>query len=615
MPGGTDEDGPQAPLIKSAGLLGIGSSAETRMKKFPIPRLAAALFATLSLHAEVQVPAGGESLTGEARVTAWAEPAHGSSRGDGDVWRIEVTRPDDSRPFAVQAGIACGGAALAPGELVLAIVKARSADGRQGFFEAKLQLSRAPFTPAANTAGIEVVGTEWRELPILFPITTAIAKGDASLALLCAREGQSLEIGGIRVFKYPAGTDRSGFPRVRKTYAGREPDAPWRKAALERIERERKADLSVRVRGADGKPLAGTEVTLVLRRHEFGFGSAVTAGLLTAQTEDARRYREIVERLFSCIVFENDLKDFGWEPEAWGKQDKLRQLDQAFGWLEQRRIAVRGHYLMQIAVPPNLAKVTDPEAIRRHFLQTAEERLAFAKDRVREWDVINHPVAWGGADMINRRPGLEKLDREIYALAQRSTSLPFFVNEDQLFRPGRQSDETFEYIRQLKEEGFRVDGVGNQAHVDDTFLPSPEHVLAVTDRFATLVPRQAITEFDITTVDDEELAADYTRDLMIACFSHPAYTGFLLWGFWEGSHWKPEAASWNRDWSIRKRGEVLEEWLGRRWTTTVTVTTGKGGIARWRGFPGRYEIRTRDGAASANFEVTRSIPSGQVEVR
>lgn len=600
----------------SAGLLGIHSFVRICMKKLFNPRLAACLLALLSARAaEVPVPPGGVSMTGDARVSAYAEAAHGSARQTDGIWRIEVTRPDDSKPFAVQAGIACGGAALAPGELVLAIVKARSADGRPGFFEAKLQLSRPPFTPAANTAGIEISDGEWREWPILFPITTAIAQGDASLTLLCARTGQSLEIGGIRVFKYPAGTDRSGFPRIRKTYAGREPNAPWRKAALERIERERKADLSVRVRGPGGKLLPQTEVTLVLRRHEFGFGSAVTAGLLTAETENAKRYRDIVDRLFSCVVFENDLKDFGWEPDAWGKQDRLRQLDQAFDWLEQRRIAVRGHYLMQIAVPPNLAKVNDSGAIRRHFLQTAEERIAFAKDRVCEWDVINHPVAWGGADMIHRRSGLERLDREIYALAQRSTSLPLFVNEDQLFRPGRQSDETFDYVRQLKEEGFRVDGVGNQAHVDDTFLPSPEQVLAVTDRFATLVPRQVITEFDITTVDDEELAADYTRDLMIACFSHPAYTGFLLWGFWEGSHWKPEAASWNRDWSIRKRGEVLEEWLGRRWTTTVTVTTGKDGIARWRGFPGRYDIRTRDGATIADFEVTRASPSGQVEAR
>ncbi len=419
------------------------------------------------------------------------------------------------------------------------------------------------------------------------------------------------QVASIQAFKYPAGKDTSAFPRIRKTYAGREPDAPRRKAALERIEKHRKADLSLRFRGPDGKPLADTEVTLTLRLQEFGFGSAVTAGLLTAESDDGKRYREIVHRLFSQIVFENDFKDFGWEEWGTSKDAKLKQLDGAMRWLEQRNISIRGHYLMQGAVPTNLAKIKDPGAIRQHFVKTAEERLSFAKDRVCEWDIINHPIAWGGAELFANRPGLEKLDREIYSLALRATSVPFFVNEDQLFRPGRQSDETFAYVRQLKKDGFRVDGVGNQAHVDESFLPTPEHVLAVTDHFATLVTRQVITDFDITTLQDEELAADYTRDLLIACFSHPACTGFLLWGFWEGRHWKPEAASWNLDWTIRKRGEVLEEWIGRRRSTTVTLTTGKEGEVRWRGFPGWYDISNKAGDKMAAVKVTKQPVTGK----
>ena len=38
-------------------------------------------------------------------------------------------------------------------------------------------------------------------------------------------------------------------------------------------------------------------------------------------------------------------------------------------------------------------------------------------------------------------------------------------------------------------------------------------------------------------------------------------------GFWEGSYWKKECASWNLDWSIRERGKVLEEWVCERWRT------------------------------------------------
>lgn len=562
------------------------------------------------LFAQLSAPAGGEEITAGGKLGAYADKAHGTAGESNGVWRVDITKPDDSRPFMAQVSMTCPQGTLAQGDFVLAIIKARATRGAAPSVDAKLQLAAAPYTPGANSAGLDLT-TEWQELPVLFPIHTALGKGSASITLLCARHDQSIEIASIRAYKYPAGTDTAAFPRIRKTYAGREPDAPWRKAALERIEKKRKADLSLRVRGADGEPLADTEVTLTLRRHEFGFGSAVTADWLTAESEDGKRYREIVDRLFSRVVFENDLKDFGWQDGAEGKEAKLKKLDQAMKWLEERQIGIRGHYLMQVAVPPNLAEVTDPAAIRRHFVQTAGDRLAFAKDRVCEWDVINHPVAWGGAGLFSKRPGLEKLDREIYDLAQRATTVPFFINEDQLFRPGRQSDETFEYVRKLKEEGFRVDGVGNQAHVDESFLPTPEHVLAVTDRFATLAPHQIITEFDITTLQDEELAADYTRDILIACFSHPAYTGFVLWGFWEGRHWKPEAASWNLDWTIRKRGEVLEEWIGRRWNTTVTLTTGKNGEVRWRGFPGWYDISNKAGDKIGTVKVTKQAGAGK----
>ncbi|HEY1122979.1 MAG TPA: endo-1,4-beta-xylanase [Haloferula sp.] len=568
------------------------------------------LCCTALFAADIPVPSGGSDLVGESVLKAHADSGHAkTSKLEGGGWKVEVTQPDESRAFLAQVAIDCPAAALAPEECVLALIKGRAPAGSASI-EAKLQQSGPPYTMAASTSTIEL-GTELKEIPVVFRVTTPIEKGQATLTLLCAGKKQAVEIASIRAFHYPAGTDTAKFPRVHRTYVGREPNAAWRKAALDRIEQIRKADFSAQVRGADGKPLSHTKVTLTLRRHEFGFGSAVTAELLTAETEDARRYREIVDRLFSRVVFENDLKDFGWETDAAGKAEHKQRIDEALGWLARRKISVRGHYLMQIATPPNLAEVKDSDVIRRHFLDTAQERLDFAGGRVCEWDVINHPVAWSGADLLSKRPGLEKLDREVYDLAQRGTSLPLFVNEDQIFRPGRQADETFAYIESLKRDGFRVDGLGNQAHFDESFLPSPEQLLATTDRFAALVPRQAVTEFDIVTQDDEELAADYTRDALIACFSHPAYTGFLLWGFWEGRHWKPEAASWSQDWSIRKRGEVLEEWLGRRWTTRVTVTTGEDGTVRWRGFPGHYQLES--GEKQQEFTVSKTAPGATVQ--
>ena len=539
------------------------------------------------------LPAGGSPLAAGAALRSGL-PAERGRSGDlagGGRW-IEVAAPEEERPYFAQFSLTCDDA-LRAGERVLALVRARVADREQGRLTVKLQARTAPWTAIGSTTEFDVF-RGWADYPFLFQVGSDVATGVAQFVCFCGQRTQRVEVASVQLLRYPADVALAAFPRIPRTYAGREADAPWRRAALDRIERTRKADLAAAIRDAAGRPVADADVTLVLRRHAFGFGSAVPIRWLLDETEDGRRFREIVDRYFSAVVFENDLKDFDWGPGRTPEQRAQRnaRLDRALGWLAERHIAVRGHYLVQVARPPNLSSVRDADTIRAHFLESTRERLATVGGRVIEWDVINHPIAWSGADMLSRVPGLETLDRDVLRLARAKTALPLLVNEDQLFRPGRQSDETYAYLAALRRDGLPVDGLGNQAHLHESFLPSMEDIWRMTDRFAEVAPRQVITEFDIVTSGDEALAADYTRDLVIACFSHPAYSGFLWWGFWEKSHWKPEAASWNADWTPRARAAVFDQWIGGAWRTQVTVHTDRNGVARWRGFPGWYDAKS-----------------------
>ena len=116
-------------------------------------------------------------------------------------------------------------------------------------------------------------------------------------------------------------------------------------------------------------------------------------------------------------------------------------------------------------------------------------------------------------------------------------------------------------------------------------------MLANSDRFAKLVPALQITEFDVTTRGDEALAADFTRDLLITTFSHPAYTGFVLWGFWEGAHWKPETALWRKDWSEKPTAKVWRDLVCKQWHTQEQSKSDDQGRTAFRGFFGTYEIK------------------------
>lgn len=414
-------------------------------------------------------------------------------------------------------------------------------------------------------------------------------EGMGELSIFFGEKVQTVEIANVRLLNYGPDFDIAKLPRQSETYEGREPDAAWRKAALERIEKIRKDDFTIRLLGKDGKPLSNTQVVVELNRHDFGFGSCVTRGMLTMEGPDGDRYRDIVQRTFSRVVFENDLKPDSFPHDAKGKEE----LEKSFIWLQKNGISIRGHYLIQEAVDGwTRERLADPAKAREELLASARERILAVGDRVTEWDVINHPIAWKGAEMLRQKgPPLDSVGMEVFREARTLTKLPMCINEDQIFRPGPQQDKTYELLEKLKRDGVRVDGLGNQAHFHSSFLPSPEELLRVTDRFTGVVPKQVITEFDVATNGDDLLAADYLRDNLIVCFSHPAYDGFLLWGFWEGRHWIPEAALWKTDWTPRPSALVWDEWIGKRWHTKATLTTDGDGKVSWRGFKGSYRVK------------------------
>lgn len=70
-----------------------------------------------------------------------------------------------------------------------------------------------------------------------------------------------------------------------------------------------------------------------------------------------------------------------------------------------------------------------------------------------------------------------------------------------------------------------------QGHYQDQ-LTDPERLLKILDRFARYKVPLQVTEFDVA-IDDEQLQADYLRDFLLACFSHPSVELIQQWGFWE----------------------------------------------------------------------------------
>ena len=259
---------------------------------------------------------GGRELGVGSALSAWTDAKIGKADSlAGGGKGLTVTNPVPDRAYVAQFARALPDAEIRRGDRVLVMVHARVVGVEEGELTVKLQERNPPHkTPAADASFPIYAG--WRDYPVLFPAGADVATGQAQVVLFCGQRTQRVEVASVRAWQYPESVPLADFPRIRRSYPGREPDALWRKAALARIERDRQANFAVAVRGADGQPLRNAEVRLTLRRHAFGFGSAVPIKWLLDEGEDGRRYREIVDRHFSQIVFENDLKDFDWKPGA-----------------------------------------------------------------------------------------------------------------------------------------------------------------------------------------------------------------------------------------------------------------------------------------------------------
>lgn len=457
------------------------------------------------------------------------------------------------------------------------------------------------------------IGREWQEFFLPFKAHDAFESGKASCGFHLGAQAQTVEIADFEVYSFGTGFDMSRLPRTKIVYAGAAPDAPWRAAAEARIEKHRKADLTVTVSDASGKPLPGAKVAVSMKRHAFGWGSAVTVNNLLRQDADGEKYRQIIEKNYTRVVFENDLK---WQ--SWDHPENHAKILKAADWLRARNIEIRGHNLIWPSwrySPNDLQTLKDkPEALRQRINSHIESEVSTMKGRIVDWDVINEP--YDNTDVMKVLGNGEMI--AWFKLARQFDAQSKLTLNDYAILSGGGMDTSHQAhfektLRFLKDGGAPITGLGMQSHFGGTPTP-PEKMLAILDRFAALGLDISITEHDIDT-DDEQLQADFTRDFLTTVFSHPSVVAVLTWGFWENSHWKPNGAYYRKDWSVKPAGQVWLDLVTQKWWTDLTTQTGPKGTVSIRGFLGDYEITVTHGGATQAVPAKLTASGTKTDVR
>lgn len=433
------------------------------------------------------------------------------------------------------------------------------------------------------------IGKNWSETSIPFVMKKDADPSNLRFVIKFDTYAQRFELGPIAFINYGPTVKLTDLPHTVVHYEGDAINAPWRKAAAERIEKYRKGNLTVKVVDENGKAVNGAIVSVKLKKIAFGWGTATNSKLILDTIDNTTKiYRDTLLKYFNKVVLENEIKS-----KNWARSNHVQSI-KAVHWFNDHNISVRGHVMVWPSWQnsPHLINLkNDTAALRVAILKDIDQETTVMKNQFAEWDVVNEPFAH---DVFLNLLGREVMVDWFNLARKNAPGVKLFLNDYTMFHTdGNGSESFYNTIKFLKEKGAPIDAIGEQAHIGGT-PPGIDYVIERLNHFAEFGLPIQISEFDITS-DDNDFKARYLRDFFTAIFSHPATMGIMQWGFWEGSHWIPAAALWDKDWNIRPEGKVFTELVSKTWNTNAEGLTEKNGVFIIRGFDGNYDVVVKKG--------------------
>lgn len=373
-----------------------------------------------------------------------------------------------------------------------------------------------------------------------------------------------------------------------------------------RIEKHRKADATVLVLDAAGKPVPGAKVAAEQTRHAFLFGSNIFQWGRIADEKAERAYRERFAELLNYATL----------PFYWPSYERRRgepdhaHTEAVARWCKEHGIATKGHPLAWNFADPRWLP-DDPEEIRRLQMARIEDCVGRFAGLIDRWDVVNEATHFDRPEFLNRAPktsamwkklGQIEFTRECFEHARKAGPKATLLINDYRMDPAYEK-----VIEQLVDsKGKRLyDVIGLQSHMHGGTWPTGR-IWEVCQRFSRFGVPLHFTETTIlsarpgrprptpwiTTPEGEAYQAKEVVRFYTMLFSHPAVEAITWWDFSDWRAWQGAPAGFLRsDMSPKPAYDELKKLIKGKWWTKTAATTGSDGTAEFRGFLGEYRVR------------------------
>lgn len=457
---------------------------------------------------------------------------------------------------------------------------------------------------------------DWTQYYVAFRASESFDIGSLQAGFHLASLQQTIDIAGLNAINFKDNYSVDDLPSSYSSfnYDGRELDAPWRGLAASRIESLRKSNITVNVDDESGNPIEDAHVSVEMQQHDFGFGSALVTCRFPGNNCYDETYVSKVLDLdgkghgFNECVNENSLKWRAWEQQWLGTPDETVA---AFKWLTEQGVTMRGHNLIwpgSAWLPDDINNNLDNLPYITNRIESRIDEMINhpeLRDYVRDWDVLNEITtnrtlenAYNNdSNLANGR----KLYNQIFErVKEYDPGLELYINDYMAISSGSANlvarYKTF--LDELRDANVPFDGIGFQCHIGSIPNGIPQVEQIFNEFYQRYGKRMKVTEYDINGNIDEDTQADYMRDLLTLTFSHPGMDAFIMWGFWDGNHWKDNAPMYNLDWSLKPSGEVFIQKVYDEWWTSETQLSDQSGKSTIRAFKGKHEVTVSKGDVS-----------------